>query len=202
MLMWNTYLIGDLRLYDRTQSLPLGLSLEGYNKYIIKRVNQFVQDDNDILILMGDISHGTLEQTVDVLTQFNGTVYLMSTQFQEFLNDITLKPYNNKIKTLWGISDFQDSKIGNEISRIVITADAQQIYQLQFVDNTYIAAPTENIQARYMSTWLKEHQRYKDGKRTAIGGHAVELHSRGRGTAQRRKSAVQNPRVYKSRRKS
>ena len=33
---------------------------------------------------------------------------------------------------------------------------------------TYIAAPTENIQARYMSTWLKEHQRYKDGKRTAI----------------------------------
>lgn len=145
MLMWNTYLIGDLRLYDRTQSLPLGLSLEGYSKYIIKRVNQFVQDDNDIIILMGDISHGTLEQTVDVLTQFNGTVYLMSTQFQEFLNDITLKPYNNKIKTLWGISDFQDSKIGNEISRIVITADAQQIYQLQFVDNTYIAAPSSVV---------------------------------------------------------
>ena len=145
MLMWNTYLIGDLRLYDRTQSLPLGLSLEGYNKYIIKRVNQFVQDDNDIIILVGDISHGTLEQTVDVLTQFNGTIYLMSTQFQEFLNDITLKPYNNKIKTLWGISDFQDSKIGNEISRIVITADAQQIYQLQFVDNTYIAAPSSVV---------------------------------------------------------
>ena len=33
---------------------------------------------------------------------------------------------------------------------------------------TYISAPTENIQARYMSTWLKEHQRYADGKRTAI----------------------------------
>jgi hypothetical protein len=33
---------------------------------------------------------------------------------------------------------------------------------------TYISAPTENIQARYMNTWLKEHQRYADGKRTAI----------------------------------
>ena len=33
---------------------------------------------------------------------------------------------------------------------------------------TYISAPTENIQARYVSTWLKEHQRHADGKRTAI----------------------------------
>lgn len=32
----------------------------------------------------------------------------------------------------------------------------------------YIAASTENIQARYISTWLKEHDRYKDGRRTAI----------------------------------
>ena len=33
---------------------------------------------------------------------------------------------------------------------------------------SYVSAPTENIQARYVSTWLKEHQRYTDGKRTAI----------------------------------
>ena len=35
-------------------------------------------------------------------------------------------------------------------------------------DITYISAPTENIQARYVSTWLKEHQRNADGKRTAV----------------------------------
>ena len=35
-------------------------------------------------------------------------------------------------------------------------------------DISYISAPTENIQARYVSTWLREHQRYADGKRTAI----------------------------------
>lgn len=33
---------------------------------------------------------------------------------------------------------------------------------------TYISAPTENIQAHYVSTWLKERQRYADGRRTAI----------------------------------
>ena len=33
---------------------------------------------------------------------------------------------------------------------------------------TYISAPTENIQAHYVSNWLKERQRYADGRRTAI----------------------------------
>lgn len=32
----------------------------------------------------------------------------------------------------------------------------------------FISAPTENLQARYVSTWLREHTRYNDGKRTAI----------------------------------
>ena len=139
--MWGTYLIGDLRLYDRAQSLPLGYSIEGYNKYIIKRINQFVQDDNDIIILVGDISHGDFYQTVEVLSQFNGTLYLMSKQFQSFLNDVTLKAYEDKIKPLWGISDFQDCSIGGEECRIIISSDAEEIYQLQFVDKTYVAAP-------------------------------------------------------------
>ena len=33
---------------------------------------------------------------------------------------------------------------------------------------TYLAAPTEHIQARYVSRWLRDQQRYKDGRRTAI----------------------------------
>lgn len=143
--MWNTYLIGDLRLYDRKQSLSLDLSVEGYNKYVIKRVNQYVKDDNDIIILIGDITHGTLEQTIDVLQQFNGTIYLMSVQFPSILNEITLKPFGNKIKALWGISDFQDSKIGNENCRIVITADIRQILALHSEGKTYIAAPSSVV---------------------------------------------------------
>lgn len=35
-------------------------------------------------------------------------------------------------------------------------------------DITYISAPTEDIQARYVSTWLKANDRYKDGSRTAV----------------------------------
>ncbi len=35
-------------------------------------------------------------------------------------------------------------------------------------DITYISAPTENIQARYVSSWLKEKQRYTQGHKVAI----------------------------------
>lgn len=35
-------------------------------------------------------------------------------------------------------------------------------------DLTFISSPTENLQARYISTWLREHDRWRDGKRTAI----------------------------------
>lgn len=35
-------------------------------------------------------------------------------------------------------------------------------------DITYISATTENIQARYVAEWLREGERHKDGKRTAI----------------------------------
>ena len=33
---------------------------------------------------------------------------------------------------------------------------------------SYITAPTEHIQARYVSTWLRQQDRYQDGRRTAI----------------------------------
>lgn len=33
---------------------------------------------------------------------------------------------------------------------------------------SFISAPTENIQAHYVSTWLRDRQRYADGRRTAI----------------------------------
>jgi CRISPR/Cas system-associated exonuclease Cas4 (RecB family) len=35
-------------------------------------------------------------------------------------------------------------------------------------DISFISAKTEHIQARYVPTWLREHQRYQDGRKTAI----------------------------------
>ena len=51
-----------------------------------------------------------------------------------------------------------------------LDCQAEDIYHrfAQKKQITYISAPTENIQARYVSTWLREQQRYSDGRSTAI----------------------------------
>lgn len=46
-------------------------------------------------------------------------------------------------------------------------ADLYNAFQLP-KEIRYMSAPTENLQARYVTEWLKEGERYKDGKRTAI----------------------------------
>ncbi len=63
-------------------------------------------------------------------------------------------------------------KFPNELSheRISEGLDADEIYNnmAKEKDVTYISAPTENIQARYISHWLKEKDRYLGGCKTAI----------------------------------
>lgn len=63
-------------------------------------------------------------------------------------------------------------KFPNELSaeRISNGLDADEIYNnmAKEKDITYISAPTENIQARYVSHWLKENSRYLDDCKTAI----------------------------------
>lgn len=51
-----------------------------------------------------------------------------------------------------------------------INIDEDSIYNVfsQKKDIAYISAPTENIQARYISTWLRQHNRIADGRKTAI----------------------------------
>ncbi len=69
------------------------------------------------------------------------------------------------------ISRYLD-KFPNELSAERISDDLalENIYDNLSKDKdvTYVSAPTENIQARYVSHWLEENQRYCDGSRTAI----------------------------------
>lgn len=63
-------------------------------------------------------------------------------------------------------------KFPNELSagRISGGIDPNDIFDNISKDKeiTYISAPTENIQARYVSHWLEENRRHEDGSRTAI----------------------------------
>ncbi len=71
---------------------------------------------------------------------------------------------------------FESNEAGNYISRYLthfpneLDSTNNEIYSNfnKDKDITYISAKTNHIQARYISDWLLEHDRYKYGKRTAI----------------------------------
>ena len=84
-----------------------------------------------------------------------------------------------KAKFYWDFDDYYmkpDNEAGHYIRELLklfpneLNNTSGEIYQ-QFTQPkhiTYICAPTENVQARYVSQWLKENHRIKDGRRTAI----------------------------------
>ena len=60
----------------------------------------------------------------------------------------------------------------NELSveRASKSIDVNKVYR-NFKEKkqiTYISARSENVQARYISNWLEENERKKDGRKTAI----------------------------------
>ena len=51
-----------------------------------------------------------------------------------------------------------------------LNTNAPDVYE-QFIQKkkiTYVSAPTENIQARYVTTWLRQEPRMADGRKTAV----------------------------------
>lgn len=89
----------------------------------------------------------------------------------EFYWDYDLYYTNNHNEAGKYITEYL-GKFPNELSpsRISDVLSADDIYNNMSApkDITYISAPTENIQARYISEWLRQGDRLKDGSRTAI----------------------------------
>lgn len=83
-----------------------------------------------------------------------------------------------KARFYWDFDDYymQQHEAGRFIASYLsyfpneLDSQREDIYKnfQQPKDITYLAAPTEHIQARYVSKWLRDQQRYKDGRRTAI----------------------------------
>ena len=78
----------------------------------------------------------------------------------------------------WDFDDYymRDHEAGRYIATYLkyfpneLDCQSEAIYKnfQQPKEITYLAAPTEHIQARYVSNWLREQERYNDGRQTAI----------------------------------
>lgn len=61
---------------------------EDYNNYLIEKWNSVVKD-RDIVLIVGDFSHGSLEETKKLLSQLNGNKEILDYQENELSQKIT-----------------------------------------------------------------------------------------------------------------
>ena len=90
----------------------------------------------------------------------------------------TALQHEGKAHFYWDFDHYymEHHEAGQYISRYLqlfpneLDADADEIYRNFRLPKqiSYVAAPTENVQARYVSSWLRKNGRCQDGRRTAI----------------------------------
>ncbi len=82
------YYISDLHFFH--ENLNQRMDCRGFetalqmNEYIVERWNKKVRNGDDV-ILLGDVSAGTAEQTNDILHRLNGNLYLIEGNHDHFL---------------------------------------------------------------------------------------------------------------------
>lgn len=76
--MSKCYVIANLNLYEEKQMEALQAnSFESMNDYIIKNWNRTIKDPDDVILVMGKIGVGSLEEMKNIIGKLNGVKVLM-----------------------------------------------------------------------------------------------------------------------------
>ncbi len=81
--MNQTYICADMKLFDGTAAEQQNLSIPEYNQMVIDKINS-IASENDYLMVYGEITHGTLEET---------------------------KYYTSQIKAKWKVADLDNQPL-------------------------------------------------------------------------------------------
>ncbi len=94
------YYIADLHFFHGNLNTKMDRrgfdSVEEMNEYMIKKWNRKVRK-NDEVVILGDLSWGTAEQTNDLLKKLNGKLYLITGNHDKFVRS----PHFNKDRFIW-----------------------------------------------------------------------------------------------------
>ncbi len=108
-----TYIIADLKLFNKEQLQKLGYSnFAQMNAEIIRSWNRVVKPEDDVII-MGDNGDGTLEEMKSIFSRLNG----IKTATSKHLNEKFTKAEWREIgfKHFWGVPMFNKLPTGEEV---------------------------------------------------------------------------------------
>lgn len=142
----KTFVIADLRLYNDDQLNKMELQdFSAMNNYIIKQWNQVVKNNDDLVIVMGEIGNGDFNDLKNFFSKLNGKLVMTSYQRNNFYTKDQWKEIGFDLVWNCGIVD-NESKIICEVNKI----------KKEIEDDDYIIAVDSNneIEDLVEKNWL------------------------------------------------
>lgn len=165
------YFIADTHFFHAALNLHMDQrgfdDVESMNQYMIDQWNKKV-NKNDEVVILGDFSWGNSEQTLDVLSQLKGKLYLIRGNHDRFLNDKKV----DWSRFIWvkDYAELNDNKRKVILSHYPIACYNGQ-YRLDEVGNPKVYMLHGHIHKTQDQQYLDAYQEFvKNQIHTSIGG--------------------------------
>lgn len=135
----NTFIVADAKFFNTDID---GVSKEQYNERVIKNWNETV-GFNDLVLLMGEISRGSFEETQELFSQLKGKKKIIDYKTGNFSEQEWLKIGCNSVTCVNGAIA---GTINNEESIVLFIASPRGIESI--VKDNYAAAPCSTIPSK------------------------------------------------------
>lgn len=145
-----------MRLFDATAAQSKKTNLWGYNQMVIDRINEVVGED-DYLIVFGDITFGSLEDSKEFLSQIKAKWEVVDLNDQRWYRLDDFWKEMGAAKTC-SIDGFVVGTIGGQKANVIISTNSTNT-ELWLGEKNYIAM-AESAAIKY--NLLKEGEIYKD----------------------------------------
>lgn len=132
------YIVGDLNLFSETAARSLKKTPREYNKFVIKRLNECITE-NDTILLVGTINTRNDNETVELLKKINGTVIIDNDDIK-----YRQKPWN--IFKSWRTEGLSRQKnYGGEDIDVIIPCSTEFFPYYTLKETNLFIAPTSMV---------------------------------------------------------
>lgn len=126
--MSEVYLAADTNFFDVAAAKNIGIELEEYNQHLVENWNQTVKSD-DIVLLLGDISSGSLLDTKYLFSKINGKKKIISYQEENSFSEEDWKTIG--VASVCNIGGWIDGLIEEEKTKVIIATSKEFLLKLK-----------------------------------------------------------------------
>lgn len=119
--MGQLYVCADTRFFDESATEKFSTDIESYNDMIIDKWNKIIGQDDSVVVI-GDFSHGSLQDTVEICNKLNGkkNIYSFNVENSRFTRRELLDNCSSVVSVHSLINGMTEATIKGKNQRIII----------------------------------------------------------------------------------